>query len=91
MSAEKICDSIDYDISSKSGKLYEFDKWMSNDNLKLVKITKSSNDIVEYSESGRIKKIGSDEFLDNFKPVDLDTSLHNGIPNAYMGNEPIWF
>ena len=76
---------------NSSEDLSIYPRWISNDKLKLVKITNSSNNFVEYCESGNINKIKSDEFLTNFKAVDLDTTLYNGIPLSYLGDYPIWF
>ena len=78
-------------MSNKLQNLLEFDRWLSNDNFKLVKVTKSCPDFVEYHDHDGIRKINSKEFVSNFKPVDLDTTLHNNIPNSYMGDNPIWF
>jgi len=66
-------------------------RWVSNDQLKLVKVTSSCDNFVEYIEAGCIKKVKSDEFEKKFKEVDLDTRLYNGIPTSYVGNDPIWF
>ena len=84
-------EQINYDNSSNTENLYKFDKWLSNNKLKLVKITRSFDNFVEYNDSGNITKIKSSDFLNNFKPVDLDMTLHNGIPQSYLGDGPIWF
>ena len=84
-------EQINYDNSSNTENLYKFDKWLSNNKLKLVKITRSFDNFVEYNDSGNITKIKSSDFLNNFKPVDLDMTLYNGIPQSYLGDGPIWF
>lgn len=65
--------------------------WLSNDNLKMVKVLSSTENFVEFSEAGTIKKVKSDDFQSDFNQIDLDTRLYNGIPTSYLGNDPIWF
>ena len=65
--------------------------WLSNDNLKMVKVLSSTENFVEFSEAGTIKKVKSDDFQYNFNQIDLDTRFYNGIPTSYLGNDPIWF
>ena len=50
-------EQINYDNSSNTENLYKFDKWLSNNKLKLVKITRSFENFVEYNDSGNIVKI----------------------------------
>lgn len=87
--------SVKLEKSNNSSNCYENNKinsrWVSNDKLKLVKVISSCDNFVEYIESGVIKKVKSDDFENEFKEIDLDTRLYNGIPTSYIGNDPIWF
>lgn len=87
--------NIKLEKSNSSSNCYEnniIDSiWVSNDQLKLVKVISSCDNFIEYNEAGTIKKVKSHDFENEFKEVDVDTRLHNGIPTSYMGNDPIWF
>jgi len=87
--------NIKLEKSNSSSNCYENNIihtiWVSNDQLKLVKVTSSCDNFIEYIEAGAIKNVKSDDFENDFKEVDLDTRLYNGIPTSYMGNDPIWF
>lgn len=78
-----------FDTSSKNNLNNTL--WLSNDNLKMVKVLSSTENFVEFSEAGTIKKVKSDDFQSDFNQIDLDTRLYNGIPTSYLGNDPIWF
>lgn len=87
--------NIKLEKSNSSSNCYEnniiHSRWVSNDQLKLVKVTSSFDNFIEYSEAGSIKKVKSHDFEKEFKQVDLDSRIYNGIPISYMGNDPIWF
>lgn len=86
---------VKLDKSNSSSNYYENNiinsRWVSNDKLKLVKVTSSCDNFIEYIEAGAIKKVKSDDFENEFKEIDLDTRLYNGIPTSYIGNDSIWF
>ena len=64
-------------------------KWLSNDNLKLIEIVNTNKDNIIYKEVVTNNKVlqtdNRNNFIKDYNPITLDTSLYNGIPSRYRG------
>tara|TARA_Y100000389_G_scaffold194699_1_gene225075 strand:+ start:10895 stop:11158 length:264 start_codon:yes stop_codon:yes gene_type:complete len=62
-------------------------KWLSSDNLSIIQVISINKTGILYKDvinnTHMIRSNSFNDFIQNYKKVDLDTSLYGGLPKNY--------